>query len=134
MTESELAKDATDEMIAETTIETQIHTSKSGSAVIGLRDDHSPAQKDKQEKDKSRKRKHHESGANDTSVNNDPWPPKKKRKLDDANKQHAPNTTCDDDIVLTRAQILNKIEFLQLSLLSKFNNHLQHAFFTRNGG
>eukprot|EP01084_Bolivina_argentea_P216173 367286_1 len=33
-----------------------------------------------------------------------------------------------------RIDILNKVEYIQLSLFNKFNKELQHAFFTRNGG
>eukprot|EP01083_Nonionella_stella_P269431 911588_1 len=134
MTESEDIKDVVNENhMTKGEMEKKKHTSQSGSQVIGLCDDH--FQKDKKEKEQSRKRKHPESEPNDASVNNDS--PRKKRKIDEDNKQQSPSTTHDDivdDIVLTREQILNKIEFLQLPLLLKFNNHLQHAFFTRNGG
>eukprot|EP01083_Nonionella_stella_P272164 922713_1 len=88
--------------------------------------------KKEKEKKKKRKRKYHESERNDVSLG-DAKPLRKKRKIDDDHK-HQPSNIIEDGIALTREQILNSIEFLQLPLLSQFNNHLQHAFFTRNGG
>eukprot|EP01083_Nonionella_stella_P055002 145183_1 len=124
----------TDEAITKSIMEKKKNISQLDSGVIGSCDDHFPPQKDKKEKEQNRKRKHPESEANDTPF--DKEPPKKKLKIDDNNKQQPLSTkiTKCDDIVLTREQMLNQIEYLQLSLLSKFNNHLQHAFFTRNGG